>query len=149
MVHARNSFYIIGIKRSEQDKDFDQETYDVQQSIVELVNDRMNTIYDIISKNVVSYGEKDAIIKELYETLPLPKDSKFLFINNNRPKSNFKPNPNSRINYISINSKLVKYVCPVLNYYTIKAYLSDTIVKQVEQLPNIIYCEESKSEKLY
>ncbi|OUM61199.1 hypothetical protein PIROE2DRAFT_62659 [Piromyces sp. E2] len=147
MTIAENNYYIIGIRRSENDKNFDKESPTVKEAIVELVNERMNNIYDIINNNKDTFiqenGELDEKLNELNTTLPIPENAKFNFINNNRPEANINPSPDSPVEYIPLNSKLVSHICPILNYYAIRAYLSDAIVEQVKQLPNIISCEKS------
>jgi len=147
MAIATNNNYILGIRRSENDKTFDDESITVQQAIIELVNERMNDIYNIIIENQSTYvlenGAIDKKLNELNSTLPLSENTKFQFINVNRPNATFNPSPDSPIEYIPLKSNLVSYVSPVLNYYTIKAYLSDEIVEKVEQLPNVISCKKS------
>ncbi|ORX80246.1 subtilisin-like protein [Anaeromyces robustus] len=158
---AENAFYIISIKRIENVKNFDDESEDNQIKILELVNDRMNNIYDIIENNIDSYRlENDEIDERLNEiTLnslkkrQFNKPIKYIFENNNRPdydllkiinnnqKRSIDSNvSDSNVEYFAIDSKLINHICPILNYYTIRAYLSDSIVEEVSNLENIEGC---------
>eukprot|EP00833_Pecoramyces_ruminatium_P011607 jgi/Orpsp1_1/1185639/evm.model.c7180000094689.1 len=150
-VSSSNDYYIISIQRNKNDTNYDNADNTVQYKIDELVNDRMNDIYDIIIKNKETYilenNELDEKLDELNSTIINSRyNKKFLFINKNRPKTNFnqilKTNNNNN-NYIPIESKLLSHICPILNYYAIRAYLSDDIIEEVRQLPNIIHCEKS------
>ncbi|ORX70396.1 subtilisin-like protein [Anaeromyces robustus] len=73
------------------------------------------------------------------------KDIKFRFVNRNRPSKNsssgHKLNPNEK--YISLESKLVNHLCPIGNYYAVRAYLSDEVMEEVKKLPNIIACDKT------
>jgi len=165
-VYAENNYYIISIRRSENDKEYDNESEEIQNAIDNLVNDRMNDIYEIIIDNTDTYilenGEKDEKLNEL-EIISLKKrnninkNKKFRFINKNRPKSNnYKRSYNSTEfeiengisnnddeEYISMESVLINQICPVGNYYAINVYLSDDIIEEVMKLPNVIDCEKS------
>ncbi|ORX80248.1 subtilisin-like protein [Anaeromyces robustus] len=160
---AENAFYIISIKRNDKDRDFDDESDTVQTEIVELVNDRMNDIYEIIEDNMDSYrlenGKMDEKLNEITSNslkkrqFDNDKFVKFNFINNNRPNLNIKFNANNKrslnstddstVEYIPIDSDLVSHICPILNYYTIKAYLTDDVIKKVLNLENVISCEKA------
>eukprot|EP00833_Pecoramyces_ruminatium_P018640 jgi/Orpsp1_1/1192672/evm.model.d7180000095114.1 len=137
-VSSSNDYYIISIQRNKNDTNYDNADNTVQYKIDELVNDRMNDIYDIIIKNKETYilenNELDEKLDELNSTIINSRyNKKFLFINKNRPKTNFnqilKTNNNNN-NYIPIESKLLSHICPILNYYAIRAYLSDDIIEE-------------------
>jgi len=160
---AENNYYIISIRRSKKDKDYDEAGKKVQNEIDELVNDRMNDIYDIISENeetfILDNGKQDKKLEEL-ESTKLKKRSgnikKFRFVNKNRPQvsnvnENFKRSSNlieENEEEVEIESQLVSHVCPVLNYYTVVAYLSDEIVNEIKKLPNVINCHKSQKLRL-
>jgi len=150
IVHSENSYYIVSVRRSQDDESYDEASSNIQQAIDELVNDRMNDIYDIIEENKDSYitpeGLVDQRLKEL-ESHTLQKRNKrrvkFRFINRNRPESEkrFKKRAyENSIQYIPFESKLVYHICPISNYYAIRVYLSDVTAKKVEQLENVIRC---------
>ena len=107
-VYAENNYYIVSIRRSENDKEYDKESEEIQNAIDNLVNDRMNDIYEIIIDNADTYilenGEKDEKLNEL-ENISLKKRNNinkninYIFNNTNRPKSNnYKLNFNSKSN---------------------------------------------------
>ncbi|ORX80881.1 hypothetical protein BCR32DRAFT_268641 [Anaeromyces robustus] len=171
-VLADNHYYIVSIRRYSNDKEYDKSSKQIQNSIDELVNDRMNDIYEIIADNTETYklnnGQLDKKLEELTIISQLKKRSeidtkeidtneedrkyKFFFINSNRPQNfhNFKRSLNStitkeEIEYIPIESNLVIHICPILNYYAIVAFLSDDLVKEIRALPNVISCEKSSS----
>jgi subtilisin family serine protease len=221
-VSGENNYYIISIRRSSKDKEYDDASKKVQLAIDELVNDRMNDIYDIISEHQDTYikknGEQDEKLEELVSSSQLKKrhnhnpidcktknnkkkidkkninhknfngevlkkndknyndevsrknntsyndgevlkekNIKFLFLNVNRPQSQniYKRSQNTTeienkeiVEFIPIESKLVNPLCPVLNYYTVRAYLSDDIIEKIKKLPNVIRCEKIiKAEK--
>ncbi|ORX80250.1 subtilisin-like protein [Anaeromyces robustus] len=155
---AENAYYIISIKRNDNDKNFDDESDTVQTQIVELVNDRMNEIYEIIENNMDSYRLENGKMDEKLNEITLNslkkrhynKLVKFNFINKSRPvdisiNDKYKRSINSTdlaLEYISIDSDLIGYICPVLNYYTIKAYLTDDVIDKVLNLENVISCEK-------
>ncbi|ORX75608.1 subtilisin-like protein [Anaeromyces robustus] len=69
---------------------------------------------------------------------------KLFFKNRHRRQNNiFKRSNNSTEEFIPIASNIVSPLCPVFNYYTIAAYLSDTVLEKVQKLPNIIRCEKN------
>jgi len=150
---AKNSYYIISIRRNKNDKDYDEASRKVQNALDELVNDRMNDIYEIISDNedtfILKNGKQDEKLKEL-ESNNLKKrhegNTKWRFKNINRPQTSNKKSKRSS-NEVEIESQLVSYVCPVKNYYTIIAYLSDKIVDEIKKLPNVISCQKSQKLK--
>ncbi|ORY22719.1 hypothetical protein LY90DRAFT_707046 [Neocallimastix californiae] len=151
MVCSENCNYIISIRRNESDNNYDDETEEIQSIINALVNDRMNEIYHIIYNNKDSYILKDGTMdKNLKELESFPADEhingnkRFQFIDKNRSKNNSNIILKSNIEYIPIESKLINHICPILNYYTIRAYLSDSIVDKVKQLPNVIDCQKSQ-----
>ncbi|ORX83275.1 subtilisin-like protein [Anaeromyces robustus] len=171
--YAKNDSYIIGIRRNEKDNYYDNESQEIQEKIDELVNDRMNDIYEIIEDNKETYilenGEMDTRLVELNNSFQLKKRSnknkykrKFYFINKTRPNKNIKnfknftkrsfklkeSNNDFTNKYIPINSNLVNHVCPISNYYAIKAYLSDETLKLVRKLKNVIYCEKNRKLEL-
>eukprot|EP00833_Pecoramyces_ruminatium_P001180 jgi/Orpsp1_1/1175212/evm.model.c7180000053020.1 len=205
-VLAENKYYLISIKRNPNDKEYDKAGQKVQDAIDELVNDRMNDVYDIIEENKETFKTKNGKYDEKLEELTIysklrkrdeeesdgKRNFKFSFINTNRLKKNNKNNKinnnnnnnnsnnnnkiktnnkknnknnnkynknnnkynknnnNASINsinehdieYIPIKSELVKHICPVLNYYVIMAYLSESIVSKIKALPNVIDCSE-------
>ncbi|ORX80245.1 subtilisin-like protein [Anaeromyces robustus] len=163
---AENAYYVVSVKRDENDKNFDNESEETRIKIVELVNERMNDIYNIIEDNIESYrlenGEMDEKLNEINEfnssslkKRQFNKPFKYAFKNHNRPKydlqniiknkkrsldSNYS---DSNIEYVSNDSNLVSYICPILNYYAIRAYLSNSIVEKVLNLNNIKRCEKA------
>jgi len=180
-VLAGNHNYIISIERNEKDANYDEASQRIQEAIDELVNDRMNDIYNIISDHEETYvsenGQQDKKLKELEEIKlrkrhnseeeekekeeeshhslgsgnPLPR--KFRFINRNRPRNGTLVTKRSEeaLNEgeeeITLESELVSHISPVLNYYTVVAYLSDDIVDEVKKLPNVIAVERSRTLK--
>lgn len=116
----------------------------------------MNDIYEIIEDNMDTYhsenGEMNEILKEIslnsLKKRQFDKPIKYNFINKNRPNLNIDTHNN--INKRSVNStnsnlvdsNLVSYICPILNYYTIKAFLSDSIVEKISHLSNVVSCEK-------
>eukprot|EP00833_Pecoramyces_ruminatium_P015252 jgi/Orpsp1_1/1189284/evm.model.d7180000070872.1 len=147
---GENNNYIVSIRRSVKDKEYDNADVEVQRAIDELVNDRMNDIYEIISKNVHTYGKQDEKLNELKKVGLMKRDlhQNLRFKNKNRIQSyhNYiKRSSNSTETEIEIESELVSHICPILNYYAIKAYLSDDIVEKVKKLPNVVRCEKSYS----
>lgn len=163
---AENNYYIIGIKRSDNDENYDKASKEVQKAVNILVNERMNDIYDIIGNNKDTYilenGKMDEVLNELNNVELRRRNNdynnittKYSFINKNRrnkrkqnktKNQNYKPSLNSTVDsieYIPIESVMVSHICPITNYYAITAYLSDEIVEEVRQLPNIIFCEKS------
>ena len=162
-IKAINTNYIVAIRRKKSDKNYDHESLEVQRKIDELVNDRMNDIYEIIEDNNETYilenGEMDGKLEELEnEKVKFRKRSfnktKLLFKENRRSnyvkvlnKRSFdisQLNNNSTEEYIPIESKLVSHICPVSNYYTVKVYLSEETKDIVCKLENVIFCEEDK-----
>ncbi|ORX78349.1 subtilisin-like protein [Anaeromyces robustus] len=154
---AENSFYICSIRKSENDKVYDDESVKVQNEINELVNDRMNDIYNLIEDNkgtfILENGKLDEKLNEI-ESLNLRKrndeNKKLYFINPNRVDSNdiniYKRSFNSTdsdVEYIPVELNILHHISPILNYYTILVYLSDELVDQVQALPNVISCEKS------
>jgi len=158
-VYAENYFYICAIIRDVNDKYYDDASVEVQNAIDELVNERMNDIYTIISDNRDTYllenGKIDEILKEL-NSYTLKKrnleNKKLLFVNEKR--SNYYSRSQKiykrslsltdKDELIAIDSELVSHICPIKNYYAIRVYLSDAILGKVESLPNIKYCEKSQ-----
>eukprot|EP00833_Pecoramyces_ruminatium_P007544 jgi/Orpsp1_1/1181576/evm.model.c7180000077768.1 len=163
-VLGKNDYYLVSIK-GKTNVEYDKATKEVQKKIDVVVNDSMNDIYDVISDNTDAYGKKDKKIEEITEASKLRKrkqHSKLQFINRNRPQDlpkevleqiakeeeNAKEeqaNEDSKLNkredeieLIPFESKLVIHVCPVADYYVIIAYLPETLVKEIESLPNII-----------
>ncbi|ORX52546.1 subtilisin-like protein [Piromyces finnis] len=117
-----------------------------------MVNERMNDIYDAISDNKDTFKLEDGKIDEKLneiETSSLRKrgknsnvKTKFLFQNKNRKsKTTSQGLSNSNVEYIPFESQLVSHLCPVLNYYTVKAYLSKKVAEKVRLMPNVISCE--------
>jgi len=161
---AGNNYYIISIRRNKKDKEYDEASKNVQNAIDELVNDRMNDIYDIISENEETFkldnGKQDKKLEELESTKLMKRNGnikKIRFVNPNRPQvskvnENFKRSSDlieeNEEEIIEIESQLVKHVCPVLNYYTIVAYLSDEIVNEIKKLPNVINCHKTQKLRL-
>jgi len=163
-VLAENEYYLVSIK-AKSNVEYDKASKKVQKKIDELVNDRMNDIYDVIVDNQEDYGKNDEKLEEITETSKLRKrreKSKFQFINRNRgvkpedEENGKKHKLESRgveEDLIPIESKLVIHVCPVADYYVVIAYLPETLVKEVEQLPNVISCRKAgklkKASKYY
>jgi len=154
--NAENNFYIVGIKRSDDDDNYSKASKSIQNAINELVNDRLNDIYEIVEDNVDTYvsenGEMDEILNELEDNAKIRKRSnesgkpiKYRFINHNAPENNrpFKRDSESDVEYIPIESKIVGHICPIKNYYAVKAYLSPSIVDDVKNLSNVVLVEKS------
>jgi len=154
---ASNNNYIISIRRSKEDADYDEVSKKIRYEIDELVNDRMNDIYDIISNNENTYVLEDGKIDEKLNELSSSKlkkrnerNSKFRFISGNGPQKSFSSNKRSldpENEEIEIESELVTHICPTLNYYIVSAYLSDEIVEKVKKLPNVINIQKSEDVK--
>jgi len=160
-VLAENNYYIVSILRNKNDKYY-EESEQIQNAIDKLVNDRMNDIYDMILENKDTYttenGKIDEKLNELKITSQLRKQdgnkkTKFLFINNNIFNQNRSFNEtslvegdNKEIEYIPIDSDLVSHICPILNYYAIRVYLSDVTLKKISNIPNVIYYEISSKD---
>jgi len=157
---AENNYYIISIRRSKKDEEYDEASQKIQNAIDELVNDRMNDIYNIIDENketfVLENGKQDEKLKELeinklkLEKRNLKNRTIFRYANKNRPqfhRNNIKRSVDDKEIEIEIESDLVRPICPILNYYAVKAYLSDEIVEKVKQLPNVIGCEKIENSK--
>jgi len=165
-VLAGNTYYMISIRRSRKDKEYDKVSKKVQNEIDLFVNDKMNDIYDIIADNKNTYiksnGKLDKKLKELFNFSQLKKRNenefneniiyKIQFINRNRPQVDFNNiklkkrhnnNKEKEVEYIPFESKLLIHICPVSNYYVIIAYLSDEIVNVIKSLPNVIECTKS------
>eukprot|EP00833_Pecoramyces_ruminatium_P003419 jgi/Orpsp1_1/1177451/evm.model.c7180000061478.1 len=190
---AKNNYYIISIRRDENDRNYDEATEEIQNEINELVNDRMNDIYNIIYDNKNTFtlenGKIDSKLNE-FDLFKLKKRNKnfkqFRFLNRNRLLKNKKQNSKviesktlplkknngtesfgfldknkTKIQYsnkikrsnenneyeIEIESNLVSHICPVLNYYAIKVYLSDSIIEEIKKIPNVINIEKSQKIK--
>jgi hypothetical protein len=89
-IYAENSYYIVNILRDKSDKNYDDESEEIQQLTDNLLNDRMNDIYHIIENNQDTYvfenGKQDEKLEELNNS-PLRKrnengvEKKLLFIN--------------------------------------------------------------------
>jgi len=143
---GKSNYYMVSIMRDKNDKTYDQETGAVQKAINELVNERMNDIYDIIQNNQQTYNDNgNEKLNELKNDLVIMRNNSnknFKFINHNRPET--EENKISEENMILFDSELVGFICPVLNYYLIRAYLSEEIVEKVRQLPNVTNINESK-----
>ncbi|ORX81488.1 hypothetical protein BCR32DRAFT_327302 [Anaeromyces robustus] len=156
-VYSENAYYIIGIQRKKLDKNFDYENHEID----ELVNDRMNDIYDVIQENKESYslenGEMDQKLDELNSSTLKKRNNKnkrFLFINKIRPNNSFYKrslnntedyNLDDLYEYIPFESQLISHICPISNYYTVVAYLSDEALEAVRTLDNVLYCEKSNT----
>jgi len=148
-VFAENDFYVVSIRRSENDKAYDEASVKEQNAVDDLVNDRMNDIYDIIEENKETYADEDGTIDEKldeFESLPLRKRNAFKrkikFLNLNRLKKKEKRSEEEDIEYVYFKSQIVYHICPVSNYYVIRAYLSDVTAEKVKQLPNVISCNK-------
>ncbi len=89
-IYAENANYIIAIRREKSDKNYIHETKNVQEKIDQLVNDRMNDIYEIIEEKKDTFfsdnNENNKNLNELNNSIQLKKrsnkKSKFYFINN-------------------------------------------------------------------
>ncbi|ORX65136.1 subtilisin-like protein [Anaeromyces robustus] len=163
LINAENVRYIVAIRRKKSDKVYDHESEEIQEKIDELVNDRMNDIYEIIEDNKDSYilenGKMDKNLDELEELNQLRKRSekqtKLIFHNRNRNRLRNKKESdiikrslewsNSTIEYIPFESDLVYHICPISNYYAINVYLSDETVEKVCNLSNVLYCEKDET----
>jgi len=148
-VLAKNDFYIISIQNNENDKNYDEAPMLVQNAMDELINERMNDIYNMIIDNKDTYildnGEIDEKLNEISGNMIKKRNSNkvlFKFINKNRPKNIDKRSFDTDIEYIPIESKIVYHICPILNYYAIRAYLSEAIVEKVKNLPYVISCRK-------
>ncbi|ORX77643.1 subtilisin-like protein [Anaeromyces robustus] len=161
-VHAENtnnSNYIVALLRNETDKNYYDENKETQNKIDKFINDKMNDIYDIINEHQNTYilnnGKQDDKLEELNFN-PLKnhhsnKTKKLLFINernkNSKRTINFSSN-NSTIEYVPFESKLVRRVSPIANYYAISAYLSKEVAEKISHMENILYCEKSQKIKV-
>jgi len=125
-----------------------------KQALLELVNDRMNEIYDIIYKNGEIYRDycNNDINEELDTTYP--EGTKFLFLDELKQGTT-----TSYDDLIPLKSSLIK----VGNYltheedgcsatasvssgcHTIYAYLTSDMVEEVKKIPNIVKIEESNA----
>jgi len=158
-VHSENSYYIVAILRNKSDKYYNEESQTVRNKIDELVNDRMNDIYDVIEEKKETYalenGELDEKLDEL-ESLPKEKRNeqrkKFLFLNKQdngfykRSLELNKSDNSTSSEYIPFESNLVMHITDVLNYKLVSAYLSEETAKTVCNMKNVLYCK--KNEKL-
>jgi len=153
-VIAENSYYIVAIQRNEADKNYYNASEQIQNAIDELVNDRMNDMYDIIDENKETFisenGEMDEKLEEL-KSFELTKRNihqkkrKLRFINNNdllKNKFNKSYDTNSTDDSIPFESVIVSHLCPIYNYFTVKVYLSEKIVHKIEKLKNVLYVEK-------
>jgi len=172
-VSAENDFYMITLRRNSSDGEYYKESETFQNQIDELVNDRMNDVYDIITDNKEIYvneeGKPDKNLEEIERTFKLrkrydneiskPKKYKFKFINEikskkkktnksnkskNRKTKTKIDNNEKNIEYITYHSNLVKHICPIKNYYIIVAYLSDIIIDKIKLLPNVINIKKTE-----
>ncbi|ORX83278.1 subtilisin-like protein [Anaeromyces robustus] len=162
-VFSQNDYYVVAILRKDTDNNYDDESKTIQDKIDQLVNDRMNDIYDVIEDNKDSYilknGEMDEKLDELDSVQNRKRDNrtrKFLFINRARPNTTFHKRSlenevnsgNSTVEYIPFESDLVSHVCPISNYYAITVYLNKKTLDIVSDLDNILYIEKSSTLKL-
>lgn len=127
----------------------DSESTD-KQALLELVNDRMNEIYDIIYKNREIY--RDYCNNDIDEELDTayPEGTKFLFVDELKQGTN-----TSYDDFIPLKSSLIKvgdYLtreedgCSATassGCHTIYAYLTENMVEGVKKLPNIVKMEKS------
>lgn len=165
-VFSENAYYIVGILRNDSDDNYDEADQNIKNEIDKLVNDRMNDIYEVIENNKDSYildnGEMDKKLEELNSSQLKKRNNRnqrLLFKNDIRPTDRFINNNNSKrsfssvsendnIEYISFESNLVSHICPIFNYYTINAYLSDFTSNIVCIFNNVIYCKKASHFKL-
>ena len=131
-----------------------------------MVNDRMNSIYNIISKNKKTFrlknGKIDKKLNELEKIKKLQKrdfkgdneikidfinPNEFVFKKKTHKVNNVKRSLNSTITdddeKIQLKSELVSHLCPVGNIYVVSAYLSDETAEIVKNLPNVEIFEKS------
>jgi len=166
LICSKNIYYIVAIQRKNTDKNYNNESYEIQEIIDELVNDRMNDIYNIIEENKSTYildnGEIDEKLEEL-EFLNLIKRNngndnnkkrKFIFINRNKEilNKNIKRSTisNEIEEMVPVHSNLISHLCPISNYFAIRVYLSPETVNKVKNLDNILFVErvvKSQSEE--
>eukprot|EP00833_Pecoramyces_ruminatium_P002335 jgi/Orpsp1_1/1176367/evm.model.c7180000057331.1 len=157
-VYSENSNYIITIQRKTSDKNYDDKSPAEQKRVDEFVNDKMNDVYDVIIENKDTYGddnkleELDALSKRKRDNNQ--RDIVLVFKNRTRPNRNLQKRSleltnsgNSTVEYITIESNLVKHVCPVLNTYAISAYLSDEAAEIVCKMDKVIDCVKSTDYK--
>ncbi|ORX81450.1 subtilisin-like protein [Anaeromyces robustus] len=158
-VLAENEYYLVSIKGKA--IEYDKASKKDKKEINELVNDRMNDIYDVIIDNQDVYGKNDEKIEEINEISKLRKRGekiKFKFINHNRKEKesdnditdNTDDNNDKSLKSRSIeedlipfDSKLVIHVCPVADYYVVIAYIPESLVEEIKSLPNVISCRKS------
>ncbi|ORX81449.1 subtilisin-like protein [Anaeromyces robustus] len=158
-VLAENEYYLVSIKGKA--IEYDKASKNDKKEINELVNDRMNDIYDVIIDNQDAYGKNDEKIEEINEISKLRKRGekiKFKFINHNRKEKeldnditdNTDDNNDKSLKSRSIeedlipfDSKLVIHVCPVADYYVVIAYIPESLVEEIKSLPNVISCRKS------
>jgi len=129
LICSKNIYYIVAIQRKNTDKNYNNESYEIQEIIDELVNDRMNDIYNIIEENKSTYildnGEIDEKLEEL-EFLNLIKRNngndnnkkrKFIFINRNKEilNKNIKRSTisNEIEEMVPVHSNLISHLCPI------------------------------------
>jgi len=65
-------------------------------------------------------------------------------MNTNRPKKIVKRSDEEDTEYINFKSQILYHICPVSNYYAVRAYLSDVAAEKVKHLPNVISCIKDK-----
>jgi len=163
---AGNNYYLVGIRRSKKDVAYEDATENIQNAIDKMVNDRMNSIYNIISDNKNTFklknGKIDKKLDELEKIKKLQKrgleddneikidfinPNEFVFKKKTHKVNNVKRSLNSTITdddeKIQLKSELVSHLCPVGNIYVVSAYLSDETAKMVKNLPNVEIFEKS------
>ncbi|ORX86667.1 subtilisin-like protein [Anaeromyces robustus] len=158
-VLAKNEYYLISIKGKS--IEYDKASKKDKNEINELVNDRMNDIYDVIIDNQGAYGKNEEKIEEINEISKLRKrgeKTKLKFINHNRKEQEFDNDITDNTNdnndkllksrgmeedLIPFDSELVIHVCPVADYYVVIAYIPESLVEEIKSLPNVISCRKS------
>jgi len=123
-----------------------------KQALLEILNDRMNEIYNLIFKNVIKYRSFCNVALDEELSTIYPEGTKFLFVDELKQS-----NTTAYDNFVPLKSYLLK----IGNYltseedgcsasasasggcHTFYAYLSEDMVEEIKNLPNIVKMKES------
>jgi len=148
--HEKRRFKFINKNRPESNENIPESNNDIPERLQGTTAKEEKEIkkrYRLINRNRNQKIHKRSIdiSDSAEEKMNEVKKKKFKFINMNRPSMNERRSENvpnddtvDEEGEISIVSSLVNHLCPVSNYYTINAYLSDDLVDKVKSLPNVI-----------
>jgi len=103
-VIANNNYYMIGIKRKPKDINYDDASEEIQNEINELVNKRMNNIYNVIDNLRDIYIPKNKNVKKTKIDKKLEELNKFSQLK----KRNLEGNKKINIDFINKNAILLK-----------------------------------------